>query len=96
MNGVSPTEIDVQLDRLSPVPLYFQLAQAMEHAIVGGKNGANAASAHTVMITSRGGDICSATAIARDLVITAAHCVSKADIYSVSAAGRSPSRSTRA
>ncbi|GAA3950090.1 GntR family transcriptional regulator [Gordonia caeni] len=37
MNSVSPTEIDVQLDRLSPVPLYFQLAQAMEHAIVGGK-----------------------------------------------------------
>lgn len=56
-------------------------------AIVGGGS-AGAAAAHTVMITSRGGDVCSATAIARDLVITAAHCVSKADIYSVSAAGQ--------
>ncbi|AVL99006.1 GntR family transcriptional regulator [Gordonia iterans] len=37
MTRVSPTEIDVELDRLSPVPLYFQLAQAMEHAIVAGQ-----------------------------------------------------------
>lgn len=57
-------------------------------AIVGG-SGAGRAAAHTVMITSRGGEICSATAIAQDIVITAAHCVNKADIYSVSAAGRS-------
>lgn len=34
---VSTTEIDVELDRLSPVPLYFQLAQAMEKAIVAGE-----------------------------------------------------------
>ncbi|MFT3660842.1 MAG: GntR family transcriptional regulator [Gordonia sp. (in: high G+C Gram-positive bacteria)] len=37
MSRVSPTEIDVELDRLSPVPLYFQLAQAMEQAIVAGR-----------------------------------------------------------
>lgn len=37
MSRVSTTEIDVELDRLSPVPLYFQLAQAMEQAIVGGE-----------------------------------------------------------
>lgn len=36
MARVSVTEIDVELDRRSPVPLYFQLAQAMESAIVGG------------------------------------------------------------
>lgn len=42
-------------------------------AIVGGTNGGDAA-AHTVMITSRAED-CSGTAIARDLVITAAHCL---------------------
>lgn len=57
-------------------------------AIVGGTAGGNAAR-HTVMITSRGGEVCSGTAIARDLVITAAHCVSKPDVYSVSVAGLS-------
>lgn len=57
-------------------------------AIVGGSVGGNAA-LHTVMITSRGGEVCSGTAIARNLVITAAHCVAKPDIYSVSVGGNS-------
>jgi len=34
---VSQPQIDVELDRLSPVPLYFQLAQALEAEIVGGR-----------------------------------------------------------
>ncbi len=57
-------------------------------AIVGGNAGGNAA-LHTVMITSRGGEVCSGTAIARNLVITAAHCVAKPDIYSISVGGNS-------
>lgn len=30
-------ELDIRLDRASPVPLYYQLAQAIEQAIVGGE-----------------------------------------------------------
>ncbi|MGB3698294.1 MAG: GntR family transcriptional regulator [Gordonia sp. (in: high G+C Gram-positive bacteria)] len=37
MSRVSATKIDVELDRLSPIPLYYQLAQAMEQAILGGR-----------------------------------------------------------
>jgi secreted trypsin-like serine protease len=55
-------------------------------AIVGGSIGGNAAR-HSVMITSRGGEVCSGTLIARDLVITAAHCVVRPDSYSVLANG---------
>lgn len=55
-------------------------------AIIGGSTGGNAA-LHTVMITSRRGEVCSGTAIARNLVITAAHCVAKPDIYSISVGG---------
>ena len=31
---MSQPQIDVELDRLSPVPLYFQLAQALEAGMV--------------------------------------------------------------
>ncbi|MGE0603637.1 MAG: trypsin-like serine protease [Xanthobacteraceae bacterium] len=55
-------------------------------AIVGGNAGGNAWR-HSVMLTSRGGEICSGTLIARDLVITAAHCVAKSDSYAVEAGG---------
>jgi secreted trypsin-like serine protease len=55
-------------------------------AIVGGSTGGKAWQ-HSVMITSRGGEVCSGTLIARDLVITAAHCVVKTDRYAVSVGG---------
>lgn len=60
---------------------------APAHAIVGGEHG-DGARAHTVMIISPGGEICSGTAIAHDLVITAAHCVVRPDRYSVSVSNR--------
>ncbi|MCW5680547.1 MAG: trypsin-like serine protease [Xanthobacteraceae bacterium] len=55
-------------------------------AIVGGGEG-TIARPHTVMIISRGGEVCSATAIARDIVITAAHCVARGSGYSISYSG---------
>jgi secreted trypsin-like serine protease len=52
-------------------------------AIVGGSTGENGAAQHTVFLTSRGQD-CSGTLIARDLVITAAHCVVGGEKFSLS------------
>lgn len=51
-------------------------------AIVGGKTGEHGAQQHTVFLTSRGQD-CSGTLIARDLVITAAHCVASGGSFSM-------------
>jgi secreted trypsin-like serine protease len=52
-------------------------------AVVGGKTGEHSAAAHTVFLTSRVRD-CSGTLVARDLVITAAHCVANGEDFSVS------------
>jgi len=51
-------------------------------AIVGGKTGEHGAQQHTVFVTSRVQD-CSGTLIARDLVLTAAHCVAAGGEFSV-------------
>jgi secreted trypsin-like serine protease len=56
-------------------------------AIIDGGPAGNAAT-HTVMISSRT-EVCSGTAIARNLVLTAAHCVARPDIYSISVGGKS-------
>jgi len=52
-------------------------------AVIGGKTGEHRAQQHTVFLTSSSQD-CSGTLIARDLVITAAHCVAGGESYRVS------------
>jgi secreted trypsin-like serine protease len=51
-------------------------------AIIGGSAGEHGAQQHTVFLTSRAQD-CSGTLIARDLVITAAHCVVSGGSFSM-------------
>lgn len=58
-------------------------------AIVGGGETTTAAR-HIVMIVSTRGNLCTGTAIARDLVLTAGHCVAPAASYRVLTADRKP------
>lgn len=53
------------------------------HAIVGGMSAPSDLGSHVVMIVSTRGASCSGTALARDLVLTAAHCVQPASDYAV-------------
>jgi hypothetical protein len=54
------------------------------HAINGGKSAPADIAAQTVQIVSTRGSICSATVIARDLLLTAGHCVQPKASYAVS------------
>ncbi len=56
-------------------------------AIVGARHGDASGQQHTVLVTSSGQD-CSGTLIARDLVLTAGHCVAGGGDFSVRAGGR--------
>jgi secreted trypsin-like serine protease len=60
----------------------FAASASTAFAVVGGKTGDHRAQQHTVFLTSRGQD-CSGTLIARDLVITAAHCVAGGGNFSM-------------
>src|SRR5579871_4637497 len=52
------------------------LAASAGHAMVGGApQAAGGFAASVVMILGEGGTVCTATAIARDLLLTASHCV---------------------
>lgn len=55
-------------------------------AIVGARHGDVSGQQHTVLVTSSGQD-CSGTLIARDLVLTAGHCVAAGGNFSVNAGG---------
>lgn len=55
-------------------------------AIVGARSGDVSGQQHTVLVTSSGQD-CSGTLIARDLVLTAGHCVAGGGDFSVNAGG---------
>lgn len=67
-------------------------AAAPTRAIVGGGDAARTGSAarHIVMIVSTRGSLCTGTALARDLVLTAGHCVAPAASYRVLTADRKP------
>lgn len=65
----------------------FALAAPSAAAMIGGSPASPAIVAQTVMITSTRGSICSGAAIARDLVLTAAHCVQPAATYAVAING---------
>lgn len=52
-------------------------------AINGGRTGPAGLAAQTVMIVSKGGKICTGTVIARDLILTAAHCVAPKADYAI-------------
>jgi secreted trypsin-like serine protease len=57
---------------------------APAYAINGGKNASAEIAAQTVQIVSTRGSICSAAVIARDLLLTAGHCVQPKASYAVS------------
>jgi hypothetical protein len=58
------------------------LAATPAFAIVGGSS-SGSAERYTVLIVSTGGAVCSGTAIGRDLVLTAAHCVARPGNYAI-------------
>jgi hypothetical protein len=69
------------------------LAVASSAAMVGGAPpAADGAGRSVVMMLGSGGTVCTATAIARDLLLTAAHCVHPGDDYKLAdvAPGREP------
>jgi Trypsin len=60
---------------------------APAHAINGGKNAPAEIAAQTVQIVSTRGSFCSAAVIARDLLLTAGHCVQPKASYAISIDG---------
>jgi Trypsin len=69
--------------------LLFIPFAAKVHAIVGGAEDHGVLSRATVMVLSSKGGVCSAVVVARDVVLTAAHCVSGASEHRVHFRGES-------
>jgi secreted trypsin-like serine protease len=77
--------------RAALAPIFCLLFAAPASAIVGGADVLNGGPAqHVVMIISTRGSLCTATALARDLVLTAGHCVAPQASYRVLLADKKP------
>lgn len=71
------------MKRLTPLLLAAALSGSPAHAIVGGSEDRGPLSRQSVMVLSSNGGVCSAVVVARDAVLTAAHCVTGADEHRV-------------
>ena len=74
------------------LPVVYLAAACPGHALVGGARTASGSGAgrHIVMIVSTRGNLCTGTALGRDLVLTAGHCVAPAATYRVLTPGMTP------
>src|SRR4051794_2668539 len=63
--------------------LALALSASGAHAIVGGAEDAGPLARSTLMVLSSRGGVCSAVVVDRDVVLTAAHCVTGADEFRV-------------
>lgn len=63
--------------------IFFYLPATMASAIIGGADAPSTIATQTVMIVSTRGSFCSGAVIARDLVLTAGHCVQPAANYAI-------------
>jgi secreted trypsin-like serine protease len=79
------TRAGVRMLRFLVIAAVFAASLSGAAAIVGARGDA-VGQLHTVLVTSRGQD-CSGTLIARDLVLTAGHCVASGGDFTVNAGG---------
>jgi hypothetical protein len=71
------------MNRLITLSLALSLAATGAKAIVGGAEDQGPLARQSVMVLSSKGGVCSAVVVARDVVLTAAHCVAGADEHRV-------------
>ncbi len=71
------------MNRLFTLSLALSLAATGAKAIVGGAEEQGPLARQSVMVLSSNGGVCSAVVVARDVVLTAAHCVTGADEHRV-------------
>jgi len=71
------------MNRVITLALALSLAATGAKAIVGGAEDQGPLARQSVMVLSSNGGVCSAVVVARDVVLTAAHCVTGADEHRV-------------
>ncbi|MXQ13835.1 trypsin-like serine protease [Microvirga makkahensis] len=71
------------MNRLITLAFALSLAASGAKAIVGGAEDQGPLARQSVMVLSSNGGVCSAVVVARDVVLTAAHCVTGADEHRV-------------